>query len=198
MPSYQVVVASVQYTHRSNEQELTNMSLQLSPVARAPESSHGGNFSVYRLDLARLEGFVHPILGFDHFRMSGPTFASHPHAGFSAVSFVFEDSPGALRNRDSLGHDLIVQPGELLWTQAGSGVIHDEFPATRGAPIHGLHLFVNLSSKNKHIEPRMLHATIGAIPVSTDEAGNRTRVLTGSSGATVRPSTWQSRSASST
>jgi len=137
------------------------MSLQLSPVARAPESSHGGNFSVHRLDLARLEGFLHPILGFDHFRMNGPTFAPHPHAGFSAVSYVFEDSPGALRNRDSLGHDLTVQPGELLWTQAGSGVIHDEVPATRGAPIHGLQLFVNLSSKNKHIEPRMLHFSQG-------------------------------------
>jgi redox-sensitive bicupin YhaK (pirin superfamily) len=84
---------------------------------------------------------------FDHYRMSGPTFAPHPHAGLSAVTYVFEDSAGAIHNRDSLGHDLDVQPGEILWTQAGSGVVHDEYPAKHDASVHGLQLFVNLTAR---------------------------------------------------
>jgi redox-sensitive bicupin YhaK (pirin superfamily) len=105
------------------------VSLELSPVAEAPEARHGARFSANRLDLAALEGFSSPVVGFDHFRMSGPTFAPHPHAGFSAVSYVFEDSAGALHNRDSIGHDLIASAGDVIWTQAGSGVIHEEVPA---------------------------------------------------------------------
>jgi len=165
------------------------MSLQFSPISQAVEASHGGNFSVFRLDLERLGGFIAPIMGFDHYRMSGPTFAPHPHAGFSAVSYVFENSAGALRNRDSLGHDLTVQPGELLWTQAGRGVIHDEFPASNGAAVHGLQLFVNLSSKNKHLAPQVFHADADAIPVSEEAAGNRIRILTGQRGELRSPIT---------
>ncbi len=158
------------------------MSLNFSPIVQAVETSHGGHFSVFRLDRERLAGFIEPIMGFDHFRMSGPTFALHPHAGFSAVSFVFEDSPGALRNRDSLGNDLTVEPGEVLWTQAGSGVIHDEFPAQSGQEVHGLQLFVNLSSLNKGLPPRMFHADADHIPVAEDAAGNRIRILSGQLG----------------
>ncbi len=33
-----------------------------------------------------------PVISVDHFRMSQPTFAPHPHAGFSAVTYLFEDS----------------------------------------------------------------------------------------------------------
>lgn len=163
------------------------MPLKLSPVVQAAESSHGGNFSVFRLDRERLAGFIEPIMGFDHYRMSGPTFAPHPHAGFSAVSFVFEDSPGGLRNRDSLGNDLTIKPGEVLWTQAGSGVIHDEFPAERGQEVHGLQLFVNLRSRNKDLAPRMFHADAGNIAVLDDAAGNHVRILSGRLGSHRSP-----------
>lgn len=152
------------------------MGLQFSDIISAKQASHGTVFSVSRLDLGDAGA---PIMGFDHFRMSGRTFAPHPHAGFSAVSYVFEDSPGALRNRDSLGHDRLVQPGELVWTQAGSGIIHDEFPAEDGVTVHGLQLFVNLSSQNKQIPPRMFHAHASEIPVFADDTNNRIRVLVG-------------------
>lgn len=155
------------------------MSLKISPVIDAASASHGGNFSVYRLDLGRLVGFIEPIMGFDHFRMSGPTFAPHPHAGFSAVSYVFEDSAGALRNRDSIGHDIVVEPGGLVWTQAGSGVIHDEFPAQNGREVHGLQLFVNVGSRNKSLAPQMFHVDSLKVPTLEGNAGNRIRVLSG-------------------
>lgn len=155
------------------------MSFKFSLVVRAAHSSHGGNFSVLRLDRQPLAGFIEPIMGFDHFRMSGPTFAPHPHAGFSAVSYVFDDSAGALRSRDSLGHDLTVRPGEILWTEAGSGVIHDEFPAQSGQEVHGLQLFVNLGSRNKQLSPRVLYAEGDEFPVVEGAHGNRIRILSG-------------------
>lgn len=54
--------------------------------------------------------------------MSEPTFPPHPHAGFSAVTYLFEDSGGALVNRDSLGDRSRIEPGALHWTQAARGI----------------------------------------------------------------------------
>jgi hypothetical protein len=164
------------------------MNVRISPVVEAVGAGHGGNFSVFRLDLRTLSPFIAPVVGFDHYRMSGPTFAPHPHAGFSAVSYVFENSEGGLRNRDSLGDDMVVEPGDLLWTQAGSGVIHDEFPARNGSMVEGLQLFVNLSKTNKEIAPRVYHAKATQIPVlRTSE--NRIRLLTGEFGGLHSPVT---------
>ena len=163
------------------------MRMNFSPVAAARFVRHGGNFSVHRLALERLGEGIHPIMGFDHFVMGGPTFAPHPHAGFSAVTYVFEDSRGGMRNRDSMGHDIAVLPGELVWTQAGRGVIHDEAPATPGAPVHGLQLFVNLSARNKDLAPEVFHVAKAKIPTLTDARGNRTRIVAGSYGPIASP-----------
>lgn len=155
------------------------MSLILSPVVKADPAGQGGHFSARRLDLQGLGKFAAPVMGFDHYRMSGPTFAPHPHAGFSAISYVFEDSMGGLRNRDSLQHDVVIEPGAMVWTQAGTGVVHDEFPAQTGREVHGVQIFVNLSRQNKALPPRVLHIAAADVPVVCDTKGNRTRVLSG-------------------
>lgn len=48
---------------------------------------------------------------------------AHPHRGFSPVSFVFE---GAVRHRDSRGHDSTISAGGTQWMHAGSGILHEE------------------------------------------------------------------------
>jgi hypothetical protein len=148
-------------------------------VVNAEPTGHGGHFSVRRLDLEGLGGLAAPVMGFDHYRMSGPTFAPHPHAGFSAVSYVFENSKGGLHNRDSLQHDAVIEPGAMVWTQAGSGVVHDEFPAQAGREVHGVQIFINLARRNKTLSPRMLPIAAADVPVVSDTSGNRTRVLSG-------------------
>jgi redox-sensitive bicupin YhaK (pirin superfamily) len=90
-----------------------------------------------------------PFMMVDHFVMDEPTFMPHPHAGFSAVTYLFEDSEGGIANRDSLGHALHIAPGGLLWTQAGSGVLHEELPVQRGLGTHGLQIFVNSAIAHK-------------------------------------------------
>jgi redox-sensitive bicupin YhaK (pirin superfamily) len=97
-----------------------------------------------------------PFIMVDHFRMSEPTFAPHPHAGFSAVTYLFDDSATGLVSRDSLGGEHAIPPGGLHWTLAGRGVMHDEFPAEAGREAHGLQVFVNLPAAQKLRAPEVI------------------------------------------
>ncbi len=121
-----------------------------------------------------------PFLNLDDFRMSEPTFPPHPHAGFSAVTYMFEDSPGTFTNRDSLGDESLIGPGTLHWTQAARGMMHEEIPQRRGVECHGLQMFVNLRSDHKLAAPRAFHVDARDVPECRDYAGARIRVLAGS------------------
>jgi redox-sensitive bicupin YhaK (pirin superfamily) len=125
-----------------------------------------------------------PVVSVDHFRMSQPTFAPHPHAGFSAVTYLFEDSEDGFINRDSLGHTLPIEPGALHWTQAGSGVLHEEIPRTAGRVSHGLQIFVNSAAALKGHAPAMFHRRADEIAVVEPTPGVRVRVVLGDFAAT--------------
>lgn len=124
-------------------------------------------------------GAMDPLVMVDHYRMTEPTFGAHPHAGLSAVSVLFEDSEGEFHNRDSLGNDFNLMPGDLYWLKAGAGVVHDESPRS-GAKIHGLQVFVNLPSVIKKSKPKSLHIKAQNIPVY-EESGIRVRIVLGMS-----------------
>src|SRR4029450_4423886 len=70
--------------------------------------------------------WMDPYLTIDHLVISQPQFRPHPHAGFSAITLMFEDSPGSISNRDSTGTHTLLKPGDLHWTQARSGVVNEE------------------------------------------------------------------------
>ncbi len=122
-----------------------------------------------------------PVIAIDHFEIRQPTFAPHPHAGFSAVTYLFEDTEGEFINRDSLGDRVVAKPGAVIWTITGSGVMHEEYPAVRGQRAHGLQIFVNLPAADKLQKPRLLFVDGPAVPVR-DFPGARVRVVTGTSG----------------
>jgi redox-sensitive bicupin YhaK (pirin superfamily) len=105
-----------------------------------------------------------PFIMVDHFRMSEPTFAPHPHAGFSAVTYLFDDSATGLVSRDSLGGEHVIPPGGVHWTLAGRGVMHDEFPAETGREAHGLQIFVNLPADQKLRAPGVMHLAPEQMP----------------------------------
>lgn len=146
---------------------------------RLPESTLGPGFTSFGLR-GSPDFPLDPFLNVDDFRMSVPTFPPHPHAGFSAVTYLFEDSAGALRNRDSLGDGSRIGPGDLHWTQAGRGMMHEERPETEGTVCHGVQMFVNLRSEHKHAPPRAFHVDAKDIPEVKLGQGARLRLLAGS------------------
>jgi redox-sensitive bicupin YhaK (pirin superfamily) len=155
------------------------MTIQFSPTIAVRERHMGDVFSVRSLDLQQLSKQASPVLVLDDFRVSGQPFGPHPHAGFSAATYVFPDSPGGSRSRDSLGNDIVVGPGGIVWAQAGSGLVHEEVPAQEGQTLHGLQFFVNLSARHKLSAPRVLYLAGRDVPEWHSATGDRVRVVVG-------------------
>jgi redox-sensitive bicupin YhaK (pirin superfamily) len=120
-----------------------------------------------------------PFLMVDHYKMTEPTFGPHPHAGFSAVTYMFDDAQTGFNNRDSLGDNSYIAPGDNYWTIAGRGVIHDEVPRQPGRVAHGLQLFVNLRATDKHREPGSIHIKQSEMPIVEQQTGARVKVAFG-------------------
>ncbi|MBN3229323.1 pirin family protein [Pectobacterium brasiliense] len=147
----------------------------------------GSGFSVNSIDLHARGAHASPVIMLDDFRVEGRPFQPHPHAGFSAVTYVFEDSLGGVRSGDSLGNDIRVGPGGIVWTQAGHGVLHHEVPAQHDRQLHGAQIFVNLSARNKLLEPQVLWLDGPSVPEWRGEYGDRVRVVVGRFGSLSSP-----------
>jgi redox-sensitive bicupin YhaK (pirin superfamily) len=128
-----------------------------------------------------------PLLAITDFHMTQPTFAPHPHAGFSAVTYMFRDSPGSFRNRDSLGDESMINPGDLHWTQAAHGMMHEEIPTEAGIDCHGMQLFVNLRAEHKHAVPQAFHLLAADIRSVEPSPGVLVRVVTGAAFGIASP-----------
>jgi redox-sensitive bicupin YhaK (pirin superfamily) len=134
--------------------------------------------SIAHLSSEHLPEHLDPFLAFDHFEMAQPFFPPHPHAGFSAVTYMFPGSQNGFVNRDSLGARVEIHPGDLHWTAAGSGLMHEEVPIRRGVVCDGLQIFVNLHSSKKWMPPQVLHAAGDDVP-RVVTPGAHVRVVTG-------------------
>jgi redox-sensitive bicupin YhaK (pirin superfamily) len=70
---------------------------------------------------------------------------AHPHAGLETVTFVLE---GTLHDRDEGG----LSAGDVLWMNAGRGIIHNE-SVRAGGHIRALQLWIALPSSERDSEP---------------------------------------------
>lgn len=156
------------------------MSIQFSPVIATQWHTPNRAHSVRHLDLRTLGELGSPIARLDHFRVRGPVAGAQRHAGFSVATYVLEDSSGHLRSRDSMGHDMTMRPGGIIWMQAGRGVTHDVLPAEDGKEIHGLQLLIELSARNRQVSPSMLPLEPGQMPEWRSSSGDRARIVVGS------------------
>ncbi|KAF5184641.1 Pirin-like protein [Thalictrum thalictroides] len=111
-----------------------------------------GDGAVVRRSIGRLElKHLDPFLMLDEFSVSPPAgFPDHPHRGFETVTYMLQ---GSFSHQDFAGHKGIIRTGDVQWMTAGRGIIHSEMPIGEGSQT-GLQLWINLSSKNKMIEPR--------------------------------------------
>lgn len=158
----------------------------MSSSARLQRMNHGSQFRAFGLRGDHYARPIDPFLGVDHAWISGPTFPPHPHAGFSAVSYLFLDSETGIDNRDSLGNRTLIQPGGLHWTAAGQGIVHEEVPAESGKTVHMLQIFINLPERKQDAAPFALSLEAQDVP-SIHKPGAKIRVPFGSFEGAVSP-----------
>ncbi len=90
----------------------------------------------------------------------------HPHRGFETVTYMLS---GKFEHKDSQGHSGELNPGDVQWMTAGSGVIHSEMPSKdftdKGGRLHGFQLWINLPKSDKMIKPYYQDIPSSKIPV---------------------------------
>jgi redox-sensitive bicupin YhaK (pirin superfamily) len=152
---------------------------QIVRVSVPATARHGAHFEALRMggDMFGREG--DPWFNLDHFRMAGPTFPPHPHAGFSAVTYVLPESPGAIANRDSRGDRSLIGPGGVHWTAAGHGIVHEEIPATPGTFTEGFQIFIRQPADQESQPPAIAHVDGDDVPIIRLPGGGSLRVIAG-------------------
>jgi redox-sensitive bicupin YhaK (pirin superfamily) len=79
----------------------------------------------------------------------------HPHTGLQTVSWLLE---GDIRHRDSLGSDVVLQPGDLGLMTSGQGIAHSEqSPVPHARFLHGTQLWVALPEGARQMAPQWEH-----------------------------------------
>lgn len=164
-----------------------SISRNVNQVVKASPFSRGTGFQAYSVGQQNLGTTIAPFLQLDHYFMSQPTFPEHPHQGFSAVTYMFEDSEGSFFNEDSQGDRSTIAPGDLHWTQAGSGIRHQETPIEPGKICHGIQMFVDLPAIDKTLPGKAFHLTTDQIPTYTTAEGARVRVVVGTANGITSP-----------
>lgn len=86
----------------------------------------------------------------------------HPHKGFETVTIAYK---GSVEHYDSSGNSGVINPGDVQWMTAGSGILHKEFHekefSKKGGPFEMIQLWVNLPKKDKLASPKY-QALVGA------------------------------------
>jgi quercetin 2,3-dioxygenase len=105
----------------------------------------------------------------------------HPHRGFETVTLAFE---GSVAHHDSTGSGGVIQPGDVQWMTAASGILHKEYHdadwARTGGRFQMVQLWVNLPAAHKMDPPRYQPLTAEQIGrVELEAGGGWVRVIAG-------------------
>ncbi|TSD66278.1 pirin family protein [Inquilinus sp. KBS0705] len=130
-----------------------------------------GNFIVGRLLPFKDKRMVGPFIFIDHMGPSAMPpgqnldIGPHPHIGLSTLTYLFE---GSVRHRDSLGTEVVIEPGQVNWMTAGKGIVHSErtpdYLRNVEKKIHGLQIWVALPKHLEQMEPTFYHASADDLP----------------------------------
>ncbi len=151
-----------------------------------PRSRDLGGFEVARVLPAIGRRMVGPFIFLDQI---GPvTFTPgrgidvrpHPHIGLSTVTYLFQ---GTILHRDSVGSVQPIEPGDVNWMTAGSGIAHSERtpPALRdkASPLFGIQSWVALPKDREETKPSFKHHPANSLP-RLDLDGSRAHLIAGS------------------
>jgi redox-sensitive bicupin YhaK (pirin superfamily) len=151
-----------------------------------PNAKDIGGFEVRRALPTARRKLVGPFIFFD--RM-GPAILRadkmidvrpHPHIGLSTVTYLFD---GKIRHRDSLGTEMVIEPGDVNLMTAGRGIVHSERSPEelRGHPMSmsGLQTWLALPDGKEEIAPVFENTSRTLLP-DIDGDGVSGRVVIGS------------------
>ena len=103
----------------------------------------------------------------------------HPHIGLATVTYLFD---GSIRHRDSLGTEMVIEPGDVNLMTAGRGIVHSERTPreTRGRDnaISGLQTWLALPEDREEIAPLFENTPKADLPV-IDADGLTGRIIIG-------------------
>lgn len=104
----------------------------------------------------------------------------HPHRGFETVTISYK---GSVDHRDSSGNSGTINPGDVQWMTAGSGVVHEEKHGTdftaKGGDFEMVQLWVNLPAARKVSKPRYQGLASVDIPRVELGPGSYARIIAG-------------------
>ena len=128
---------------------------------------------------------VGPFIFFDHMGPmslaagAGIDVRPHPHIALATVTYLFS---GSIVHRDSLGTVQTINPGDVNWMTAGSGIAHSErSPAEerqRGVTAHGIQSWVALPDGQEEVAPDFQHHPASSLPRASARA-SELRVIAG-------------------
>jgi redox-sensitive bicupin YhaK (pirin superfamily) len=158
-------------------------------VVDSVRTLEGGGFPVRRPFPTRDLMQVDPFLLLDHLGPvrwgpgEGIGAPDHPHRGFETVTYLLS---GGFQHKDSAGHAGKLNPGDVQWMTAGSGVVHSELPSDAfmrdGGVMHGFQIWVNLPARDKMIKPRYQEIPSAEIPLAISANGKvKVHVIAGAS-----------------
>ena len=104
----------------------------------------------------------------------------HPHRGFETVTIAYQ---GSVEHRDSSGSAGRIDPGDVQWMTAASGVVHEEMHSAdftrEGGTFEMVQLWVNLPAVHKMSPPRYQAITSDLVTRVDLAPGAHGRVIAG-------------------
>jgi len=150
-------------------------------IVKGSETSDGAGVRLRRYIASPELDMLDPFLLLDAFRSDNPDdyiagFPPHPHRGFETVTYLLE---GAMRHRDSAGHEGVIRSGGVQWMTAASGIEHSEMPEQVEGLLYGFQLWVNLPASKKMSPPRYQEFEPEQMAIEQRDENTRIRVIAG-------------------
>ncbi len=159
-------------TIAKDNQYVINKNRSINRVITSLETKEGEGFIVHRPFPSPSLSELDPFLLLDEM---GPMnlkpgeakgAPDHPHRGFETVTYMLS---GKFEHKDSHGNSGKLNPGDVQWMTAGSGVIHSEMPSKdftdSGGVLHGFQLWINLPKIAKMTNPQYQDIPSSKIPI---------------------------------
>lgn len=140
-----------------------------------PPSKDIGGFEVMRALPSKDRQMIGPFIFWDQMgpgeflTNQGLDVRPHPHINLSTLTYLFD---GEIMHRDSVGTEMVIEPGAVNLMTAGSGIVHSERTPTglrnKTTNLFGIQSWLALPDGMEEIDPDFQHITKAELPFIED------------------------------